>query len=218
VIDQLTAPPRNERSHLISGSDHRRSRVVCHTERKIATVLFTDIKGSMQLERSVELEEWWTVISGLFEVMCDSMHRFEGWIGNFTGDGIKAVFEDQEGRDGHAERACDAALSLHEAIKAPAREVLREQGLELSLRIGINSGEVLTGTIGAHESRYYTATGYAVSLAKRIEGLAIPGTIYLSEATAGLLGPRHELRDLGVFALKGAELPVGVFELMRRTG
>jgi class 3 adenylate cyclase len=179
-----------------------------------ATVMFVDVKSSMTLSRTVEPEEWWSVIDGLFELMSECVYRFGGWVGNFTGDGIKAVFEDTAGTDGHARRACQSALCLRDSIESAAEELYESHRLKLSVRIGINSGDVLTGTIGERSTGYYTAIGYPVGLAKRIEGLASPDRILLSEHTASLVSELAELRDLGTFDVKGSELPVGVFELI----
>jgi class 3 adenylate cyclase len=187
---------------------------VRRTERKLATVMFVDVKGSMNLSREIELEAWWSVIGGLFEQMCEGVYRFGGWVANFTGDGVEAVFEATNATNDHARRACDAALWLRDAIGAPADDLRGGDGLELSVRIGINSGHVLTGTIGSRYKRYYTANGYAVALAKRMETLALADQIYLTEHTAALVAGGHELRDLGAFEVKGADLPVGVLELV----
>jgi class 3 adenylate cyclase len=184
------------------------------TERKFVTVLFADVKGSMGLSKAIALEDWWSVIAGLFELMCESVYRFGGWVGNFTGDGIVALFEPLGRAGEHACRACEAALWLRDAMRVPAEEVRCEHGLELSIRLGLNSGEVLTGTIGGRYSRYYTAAGYAVALARRMEALASPGRIYLTEHTAALVGAAVALRELGAFEVKGAQFPLGVFELL----
>ena len=190
------------------------SEIETATERKFVTVLFVDVKGSMDLSSAIELEEWWSLIAGLFELMCESVYQFDGWVASFTGDGIKAVFERYAAADDHAVRACDAALWLRDAICAPAADLRIEHGLDLSVRVGINSGEVLTGTIGDRYRRYFTANGYAVALAKRMEALALPGRIYLSEHTAALVTGAFQLLDLGPFEVKGADTPVGVFELV----
>ena len=184
------------------------------TERKFVTILFADVKGSMDLSSAIELEDWWSVIDSLFELMCESVHRFGGWVASFTGDGIQAVFEESAGSAGHAKRACDAALWLRDAIGAPAEELLSCRGLELAARLGIHSGEVLTGTIGGRYNRCYTANGFAVALAKRVEALAVPGSVYLSEDTAALVAGATQLRGRGAFEVKGAALPLQVFELM----
>jgi class 3 adenylate cyclase len=185
-----------------------------HTQRKLATVMFVDVIGSMDLSREIDLEPWWSVIGELFELMCESVYRFGGWVANFTGDGVEAVFEATDATDDHARQSCDAALWLREAIRAPTAELSSEHGLELSVRIGINSGDVLTGTIGSRYKRYHTANGYAVALAKRMETLALPGRICLSARTAALVADAFRLRELGAFEVKGADEPVEVCELM----
>jgi class 3 adenylate cyclase len=211
----LTLPQTKHRTHARE-SDHRRVRVVpvSKTERRHATIVFTDVKGSMDLSGALELDEWWSTMGALFELMCEGICRFGGWIGAFTGDGVKAVFDVPGTGTEHAEQACHAALWLGKAIEALASELRRDCGIELAIRIGINSGEILTGTIGDRYSRYYTAGGYPVALAKRIEGIAEPGHVCVSEHTAALLGERFTLRDLGAFDVKGGREPVGVFELI----
>lgn len=179
---------------------------VSRTERKLATILFADLKGSTDLCRRIELEDWWTVVSSLYDLMCESVHRFGGSIANFTGDGIKAVFEAETPED-HVISASEAALWLQGAIAEAGNRP------RLSLRVGISSGEVLTGTLGGQRSRCHTVTGYPVALAKRMESLAAPGRIYLSHYSAALAASRLELKHLGPFAVKGADGPVGVYEL-----
>jgi adenylate cyclase len=217
----MISEPRNshvrQRSphHGRRKSDHRRARVfpAQTTERKFATVVFADVQGSMNLSAACGLEEWWSVIAGLFELMSEAVDRFGGWVADFTGDGIFGVFEASGGDVLHAHQACAAALWLRHELQTPVAR-LRERGLGLAVRIGINSGDVVTGTIGHSYSRYYTANGFAVGLAKRMETLALPDQVYLSEHTAALVSEAFELRDLGGFHVKGADLPVGVFELV----
>jgi class 3 adenylate cyclase len=183
-------------------------------ERKLVTVMFVDVKGSTALSRAIDVEAWWSVVSDLFELMCESVYQLGGWVANFTGDGIQAIFEADDDTGDDALRACRAAVWVRDAVRAPAAELRRDHGLELSLRIGINSGEVVTGTIGDRFKRYYTANGYAVALAKRMETLALPDRIYLTEHTADLVSAAVQVRDLGRHEVKGAEAAVGVFELL----
>src|SRR5581483_5599423 len=115
--------------------------------RERATVLFADVKDSLELSGSIALEEWWSTICSLFEVMCGGVQRFGGWIANFTGDGLAAIFHDATDDSVHAKRCCQAALALQAAVKAPAARLLYEHGLELAVRIGIHSGEIFTGPV-----------------------------------------------------------------------
>ena len=183
-------------------------------ERKLVTVMFVDVTSSMDLSREIELESWGSLINVLFELMCESVYEFGGWVANFTGDGIEAVFEATDATNEHALQACTAALWLRDAVRGPAAKLRVEHGLELSLRIGIHSGDVLTGTVGARYKRYYTANGYAVALAKRIEGLARPGQICLTEHTGALVAGILKVHELGAFDVKGADRQVGVVELV----
>ncbi|MFL5823020.1 MAG: adenylate/guanylate cyclase domain-containing protein [Solirubrobacteraceae bacterium] len=196
--------------------DHSAARdpFVRDSEREHATVLIVDINGSTALSRSIDAQEWWTITARLFELMSDAVHASGGRVRAFTGDGILAVFGPQGVADDHAQRACEAALALRDAIRGPAAELRRDHDLELSIRIGINSGELITGIIGTGYRRCCSVSGYAVALAKRMETLAEPDRICLSESTAGLLGVGLEVRSLGSHEVKGAPKPVGVFELM----
>jgi len=189
-----------------------------HTERKVVTVVFIDVKDSMPLSREIELEDWWSVSSGLFTLMCEGAERFGGWVGEFTGDGANTVFEPTVGGHHHAWRACLAALWLRDAVRTVATQLRSEHQLEFSVRIGIHSGEVLAGTVGHRDRRSYRVNGYAVSLAKRIEGLARPNRIYLSGSTAAFLTEAFQLHDLGAAEVRGAEAPVRVFELVAIAG
>jgi class 3 adenylate cyclase len=185
-----------------------------HTERKVVTVVFIDIRNSMPLSREIELEAWWSVSTGLFTLMCEGAERFGGWVGEFTGDGANAVFEPVVSGNHHARRACLAALWLRDAVRAVAAQLRSEHQLEFSVRIGIHSGEVLAGTVGHRDRRFYTVNGYVVSLAKRIEGLARPNRIYLTASTVEFLTEGFQLHDLGAAEVRGAEAPVRVFELV----
>jgi class 3 adenylate cyclase len=191
----------------------RRAAPARRTERKYATVMFVDIQGSMSLSRRLELEDWCSLIDELYELMCESVYASGGWVGEFTGDGIKGIFEASEARE-HAFDACLAALRLRAAIRVRANTFFREHGLELRVRTGINSGEVVTGSIGDRFMRCHTVNGYSVSLAKRIEALAPPDRIYMTADTAAAVASVLEVRDVGAFEVKGADAPVDVFELV----
>jgi class 3 adenylate cyclase len=215
--DHETLPrPRRLAERLDGERGHRiaLTRSVSHVEHKIATVMFVDVKGSVDLSRRIELENWWSVIDGLFELMCENVYGFGGWVGNFTGDGINAVFDARPDHECHARRACAAALTMRDAIRMAALELHDERGLDLLVRIGINSGEVVTGTLGNRYKRYYTAHGYVVGLAKRIEALAPPDRIYLGEHTASLVRGWAQLHDRGSFDVKGADAQIRAFELV----
>ena len=183
-------------------------------ERKQVTVLFADIKGSMDMSEQVDPDEWRQIMQRFFSLLSDGVRRFEGTVDKFTGDGIMALFGAPIAHEDHAARACFAALQMEELVSDYATELRRARGLNFSVRIGINSGEVVAGAIRADSKLEYTAVGHTVGLAQRMEALAEPGKAYLTEHTARLAEGYLELKDLGEFEVKGASRPIGVFELI----
>jgi adenylate cyclase len=185
----------------------------CSAARRMATVLFIDVEGSLGLSHAVAPEEWWTTMDELFELMCEGVYRYGGWVGAFTGDGIHAIFEASRTRSPHAARACAAAVWLRDAIADLAARVSRDRGFDVAVRLGLHAGPILVGTIGDRYNRYYTACGYSVGLAKRMETLARPGRIYMTAATAALATRNAQVRAVGPRTVKGALHPVDVVEL-----
>jgi class 3 adenylate cyclase/tetratricopeptide (TPR) repeat protein len=188
-------------------------RIEADGERKQVTVLFADVKGSMDLAERHDPEEWRRIMQGFFSILADEVRRFEGTVDKFTGDGIMAVFGAPVAHEDHAQRACFAALRMLDDIAEYAGELRRKHSLNFSARIGINSGEVIAGAIGPGGEGEYTAIGHTVGLAQRMEALAEPGKAYLTDATGELARGFLELEDLGEFEIKGASQPVRVFEL-----
>jgi class 3 adenylate cyclase/tetratricopeptide (TPR) repeat protein len=182
-------------------------------ERKQVTVLFADVKGSMDLAEQQDPEQWHEIMQRFFSILADGVHRLDGTVDKFTGDGIMAVFGAPVAHEDHARRACYAALQMLDDVAEYAGELRRRHGLNFSTRIGINSGEVVAGAIGEGSDGEYTAIGHTVGLAQRMEALAEPGKAYLAEAAADLAQGFLELEDLGEFEIKGVSQPVRVFEL-----
>ncbi|HEX7279211.1 MAG TPA: adenylate/guanylate cyclase domain-containing protein [Solirubrobacterales bacterium] len=182
-------------------------------ERKQVTVLFADVSGSMDLAEQEDPEEWRKIMQRFFSTLAETVTRFEGTVDKFTGDGIMAIFGAPVAHEDHAQRACYAALQMLDDVAEYAGELRREKGLNFSTRIGINSGEVVAGEIGAGGGSSYTAIGHTVGLAQRMETLAEPGKAYLTEHAAELARGYLDLRALGEFEIKGASRPVEVFEL-----
>src|SRR5207249_8138775 len=138
-------------------------------ERKQVTVLFADVKGSMELAERVDPEAWHRILDRFFAILADGVHRFEGTVNQFTGDGIMALFGAPLAHEDHARRACAAALHLGAEIRLYARDLRLAEGLNFSVRMGLNSGEVVVGTIGDDLHMDYTALGATVGLAQRME-------------------------------------------------
>ena len=191
----------------------RRARASIEGERKQVTVLFADVKGSMDLAEQLDPEEWSTIMQRFFSILCEGVERFEGFVDKFTGDGIMALFGAPIAHEDHAQRACFAALHLRDAARAYASEVRARHGVPFAVRIGLNSGEVVVGRIGDDLRMEFTAQGHTVGLAQRMEALAESGHICLSEHTAHLVEGYFTLQDLGRTQVKGAAAPVGLFDL-----
>src|SRR5438128_2563268 len=155
-------------------------------ERKLVTVLFADVVRSMELAERVDPEEWHRLLDRLFRILAGGVHRYEGTINQYTGDGIMALFGAPIAHEDHAQRACAAALDLARELGALAEDVRRESGLEFAVRMGLNSGEVVVGRIGDDLRMDYTAQGHVVGLAARVQQLAPPGGITVTEQTARL--------------------------------
>jgi class 3 adenylate cyclase/tetratricopeptide (TPR) repeat protein len=190
------------------------SRSALEGERKQVTVFFADVKGSLELSSAVDPEVWHGIMDSFFQVLTDGVHRFEGTVNQYTGDGIMALFGAPIAHEDHSQRACYAALQLRDDLAEQAREVKRAHGLSFSTRIGLHSGEVVVGKIGDDLRMDYTAQGLTVGLAARMEELASPDTIYMSDATASLVSGYLDLEDLGEFTVKGLEDPVRVHQLV----
>jgi class 3 adenylate cyclase len=191
------------------------SRSALEGERKQVTVLFVDIKGSMELSEGVDPEEWHQILDRFFAILTAGVHRFEGTINQYTGDGVMALFGAPIALEDHAQRAAHAALHLRDELRRYADELRLQRGLNFSARMGLNSGDVVVGRIGDDLRMDYTAIGHTVGLAARMEQIAEPGRVYCAEATARLLSGFFELRDLGLLAVKGVPRPVRVAELER---
>src|SRR5262245_22992219 len=192
----------------------RRSRSALEGERKHVTVPFADVKGSMDLAERMDPEEWSAMMNRFFQILSAGVQRFEGFVDKFTGDGIMALFGAPIAHEDHAQRACYAALSLRDEIRRYADALRLSHGIDFSVRVGINSGDVVVGRIGDDLRMDYTAQGHTVGLAQRMEQLAAAHSVYLGESTAKLVSGYVELRDLGTAAVKGASAPIRVFELV----
>src|SRR6185295_3426545 len=189
------------------------SRSALEGERKQVTVLFADVKGSMDLAEQLDPEKWHTILDGFFQILADGVHRFEGTVNQYTGDGIMALFGAPIAHEDHAQRACYAALHLQQQLTRYADEMRLKNALNFSVRMGLNSGEVVVGKIGDDLRMDYTAQGHTVGLAARMEQIAEAGKVYLTAHTAALIDGYFALADLGEMEIKGAQGAMRVHEL-----
>ena len=183
-------------------------------ERKQVTVLFADLKGSMELLADRDPEDARKILDPVLEHMMEAVHRYEGTVNQVMGDGIMALFGAPLAHEDHAVRACYAALRMQESVKRYAEGARRAHGVTVRIRVGLNSGEVVVRAIGSDLHMDYTAVGQTTHLAARMEQLAEPGSILLSPATLELAEGYVEVKLLGPLPVKGLPAPVEVYELV----
>jgi predicted ATPase/class 3 adenylate cyclase len=184
-------------------------------ERKLVTVLFADVVDYTSMSENLDPEEIHQIMEGCFRVLVDEIHRCEGAIDKFTGDGVMALFGAPLAHEDHAQRACHAALSIQKAIGEYGEKVRKDCGVEFRMRVGLNSGPVIVGTIGDDLRMDYTAIGDTTNLASRMESMAAPGTVRVSENTHRLARDYFQFQALGKLPVKGKEEPQEAYELVR---
>src|SRR5215813_1529285 len=184
-------------------------------ERKTITALFADIKGSMSLIEDIDPEEARSLIDPVLKLMMDAVHRYEGYVVQSTGDGIFALFGAPLAHEDHPQRALYTALRMQEEGKQHAEKLRREKGLNLQIRVGINTGEMVLRSIRTDDLHAeYTPVGHSTSLASRMESLAMPGSIVASENTYKLTEGYFEFKSLGAARVKGVSEPVNIYEVL----
>jgi class 3 adenylate cyclase/tetratricopeptide (TPR) repeat protein len=177
------------------------------------TVLFADLKGSMELLADRDPEEARKILDPVLEHMMEAVHRYEGTVNQVMGDGIMALFGAPLAHEDHAVRACYAALRMQSATKHYAEDIRRSYGIEPQIRVGLNSGEVVVRSIGSDLHMDYTAVGQTTHLAARMEQLATPGSTRLTAETLRLAEGYVEVSPLGPVHVKGLGEPVEAYEL-----
>jgi len=189
------------------------SKAALEGERKQVTVLFADLKGSMELLADRDPEDARKLLDPVLDRMMEAVHRYEGTVNQVMGDGIMALFGAPLAHEDHAVRACYAALRMQESLKRYADDTRRSHGVEVQIRVGLNSGEVVVRSVGSDLRMDYTAVGQTTHLAARMEQLAPPGTVRLTGETVRLAEGYVEVRSLGPIPVKGLPDPIEIFEL-----
>jgi class 3 adenylate cyclase/tetratricopeptide (TPR) repeat protein len=187
-------------------------------ERKQVTVLFVDVSGFTSLSARLDPEDVHRVMQRGFELMLAEVHRFEGTVNQFLGDGIMALFGAPIAHEDHAQRAVHAALGIRQALQGYRDELRGQRGIEFQARMGLNTGLVVVGSIGDDLRMDYTAVGDTTNVAARMQQAADPGRILVSEATHRLVGGYFDTRPIGALALKGKAEPVGAWEVVAARG
>jgi class 3 adenylate cyclase/tetratricopeptide (TPR) repeat protein len=190
------------------------SRAALEGELKQVTVLFADIKGSLELLAGRDPDDVRQLLDPVLERMMEAVHRYQGTVNQVMGDGIMALFGAPVAHEDHAVRACHAALRMQATIKAYAAEVQARSGLGIQVRVGLHAGRVLVRSIGSDLRMDYTAVGETTHLAARMEQLAPPGTILATADVERLVGTAIRLRPVGPVKVKGLDRPVETYEVL----
>jgi class 3 adenylate cyclase len=190
------------------------SKTALEGERKQVTVLFADMRGSMELLADRDPEEARKILDPVLELMMEAVHRYEGTVNQVMGDGIMAIFGAPVAHEDHAIRACYAALRIQKQIERYAEELRQAEGLSVQVRIGINSGEVVVRSIGSDLHMDYTAVGQTTHLAARMEQIARPGSILITADCLHLADGYVEVKRLGPVLVKGLAALVEIYELI----
>ncbi|HKQ57553.1 MAG TPA: adenylate/guanylate cyclase domain-containing protein [Candidatus Eisenbacteria bacterium] len=189
------------------------SRAALEGERKQVTVLFADLKSSMELLAERDPEDARKLLDSVLARMMEAVHHYEGTVNQVMGDGIMALFGAPLAHEDHAVRACYAALRMQSRVRDYAEEARRVHGVNVQIRVGVNSGEVVVRAIGSDLRMDYTAIGQTTHLAARMEQLASPGSILLTASTLALVEGYVEVTSMGPVPIKGLADPVTVYEV-----
>jgi len=184
-------------------------------ERKLVTVLFADVASYTSISEKLDPEEVHQIMDGCFKILMDEIHRYEGTVNQFTGDGVMALFGAPVAHEDHAQRACHAALSIQKAISGYEERIKKDYGVEFQMRIGLNSGPVIVGAIGDDLRMDYTAVGDTTNLASRMQAMAHAGSVLVSRNTHRLVRDFFDFEPLGKVSVKGKEELQEAYELVR---
>ncbi|HUG38162.1 MAG TPA: adenylate/guanylate cyclase domain-containing protein, partial [Candidatus Limnocylindrales bacterium] len=215
MVDQPAAPLESPGAYTPPHLAERilTSRSTIEGERKLVTVLFADLRSSLEAIADRDPEEAQQLLDPVLEMLMEAVHRYEGTVNQVMGDGIMALFGAPLALEDHAIRACYAALRMQESVKAYASQVRRSRGVALRIRIGINSGDVVVRAIGNDLRMDYSAVGSTTHLAARMEQLADPGQVLMGPDTARLVEGFFELKPFGPTPVRGLPAPIEIYEL-----
>src|SRR2546427_2005188 len=213
VSDRFASPAGYTPKHL--AEKILTSKGALEGERKSVTVMFSDVSGFTAMSERLDPEEVHAIMDRAFEVILNEVHRYEGTINQFLGDGVMALFGAPIAHEDHAHRALNAALVIQRDLQPVRDDVQRVHGVEFRLRIGINTGVVVVGAIGRDLRMDYTAVGDTTNLASRMLNVAHPGQIVCTPATHRLTAGFFEFEDLGEFSVKGKSEPVRGWAVVR---
>ena len=211
----ITYTPRHLAERILAEQAALEARGAPDGERKTITALFADIKGSMDLLENLDPEDARHLIDPALSLMMEAVHRYEGYVAQSLGDGIFALFGAPIAHEDHAQRALYAALRMQEEMRRYADGVRLQRGVPLQIRVGLNTGEVVVRSIRTDDLHTdYVPIGHATSLAARLQSLANPGSIVVSESTFRLAEGFFAFNALGAAQIKGVSEPVPIYEVV----
>jgi class 3 adenylate cyclase/tetratricopeptide (TPR) repeat protein len=185
-------------------------------ERRIVTMLFCDVRGSTAMAETLDAEDWTDVMNAAYRHLIEPVVRHEGTVARLMGDAILAFFGAPTAHEDDPQRAVMAGLEIVSAIEPFRERLARERGLDLNVRVGINTGPVVVGQVGSELRQEYTAMGDAVNVAARMEQTAEPGTVQITEETYRLVADLFDAEPLGGIEVKGKREPVVAFRVRGR--
>jgi len=203
-------------AELMKKLESARSKGDMEGERRVVTMLFCDVKGSTAAAETLDPEEWSEIINGAFEHMIKPVYTYEGTVARLMGDGILAFFGAPLAHEDDPQRAVLAALDIVTDITPYREQIRQEWGIDIDVRIGINTGLVVVGAVGSDLRMEYTALGDAINLAARMEQTAVPGTIQIAFDTYKIVKPLFDIEDLGGIEVKGKEEAVLAYRVLGR--
>jgi class 3 adenylate cyclase/tetratricopeptide (TPR) repeat protein len=184
-------------------------------ERRNVTILFCDVTGSTAASEGLDPEDWTEIMNGVYGTMIRPVYRYEGTVARLMGDAILAFFGAPVTHEDDPQRAVLAGLEIVEGFGAYREQVMRQWGVDINLRVGVNTGLVVVGEVGAGQHTEYTAMGDAINVAARMEQTAQPGTVQIAEDTFRAVAPFFEVEDLGGMRVKGKSDPVHTYRVLR---
>lgn len=211
----LSYTPKHLAERILAEQAAMEARGSADGERKTITALFADLKGSTALIEDLDPEEARSLIDPVLKLMMDAVHRYEGYVAQSLGDGIFALFGAPVAHEDHPQRALYAALLMQEEGRKYAEKLRREKGTNVQIRVGVNTGEVVVRSIRKSDLHTdYVPVGHSINLAARMESLATPGAILVSEHTYKLTEGYFEFKPLGVAQIKGVSEPLNIYEVL----
>ncbi|MGH7770979.1 MAG: adenylate/guanylate cyclase domain-containing protein, partial [Candidatus Binatia bacterium] len=212
VPPKFTSPGNYTPKHL--AEKILSSKSALEGERKQVTVLFVDVSGFTSLSERLDPEDVHGLMNRAFELMLGEVHRYEGTVNQFLGDGIMALFGAPIAHEDHAQRAVHTALGIRKTLEVYREDLERRQGIRFQVRQGINTGLVVVGSIGSDLRMDYTAVGDTTNVAARLQQAADPGRMMISEVTHRLVSGYFHTRPLGELSLKGKAEPIQAWEVI----